>query len=134
MPAGRKRIQIDKTEFEKLCFIQCQLSEIAGWFRCSEDTIERWCEREYGKKFAECFKIYSQGGKISLRRSQFKLAEKNAGMAIFLGKQYLGQSDNPVTDDPDVVRKINLQIESIADLLNDPMPNVDISDLVDDGK
>ena len=26
---------------------------------------------------------------------QFKLAEKNAGMAIWLGKQYLGQSDDP---------------------------------------
>ena len=30
-----------------------------------------------------------------MRRSQFKLAEKNAAMAIFLGKQYLGQKDEP---------------------------------------
>lgn len=28
-----------------------------------------------------------------MRRNQWKLAEKNAAMAIFLGKQYLGQSD-----------------------------------------
>lgn len=33
-------------------------------------------------------------GKISLRRMQWRLAEKNATMAIFLGKQYLGQRDN----------------------------------------
>ena len=33
-------------------------------------------------------------GKASLRRTQFKIAEKgNANMAIFLGKQYLGQTD-----------------------------------------
>lgn len=31
---------------------------------------------------------------MSLRRTQFKLAEKNPTMAIFLGKQYLGQRDN----------------------------------------
>ena len=39
-----------------------------------------------------------------LRRSQFKLAEKNAAMAIFLGKQYLGQKDIPdvsLSDVPD---------------------------------
>lgn len=30
---------------------------------------------------------------MSLRRIQMKLAEKNASMAIFLGKQYLGQRD-----------------------------------------
>ena len=30
---------------------------------------------------------------MSLRRSQFRLAENNATMAIWLGKQYLGQKD-----------------------------------------
>jgi hypothetical protein len=33
-------------------------------------------------------------GKSSLRRKQFRLAEKSASMAIFLGKNYLGQSDD----------------------------------------
>ena len=32
-------------------------------------------------------------GLISLRRMQFQLAEKSAAMAIFLGKQHLGQQD-----------------------------------------
>ena len=30
---------------------------------------------------------------MSLRRLQFKLAEKSVPMAIFLGKNYLGQKD-----------------------------------------
>lgn len=101
---ARPRIKIDHEQFENLCFIQCTLDEIAGWFKCSGDTIERWCMREYGIRFADAFKKYSQGGKISLRRSQFKLAEKNAAMAIFLGKQYLGQKDIPdvsLSDVPD---------------------------------
>lgn len=92
---ARPRKEINREQFENLCFIQCTLDEVAGWFKCSEDTIERWCKREYGLRFADAFKRFSQGGKISLRRSQFKLAEKNAAMAIFLGKQYLGQKDEP---------------------------------------
>lgn len=90
---GRPRVEIDQEQFEKLCFIQCTLNEIASWFRCSEDTIERWCKREYKETFAETHKKYSAGGKISLRRYQMKMAEHNATMAIWLGKQYLGQSD-----------------------------------------
>ena len=45
--------------------------------------------------FAECKKKGLAHGKASLRRKQFKLAEKNASMAIFLGKQYLDQKDEP---------------------------------------
>ena len=92
---ARPRKDIDWEQFKKLCAIQCTLAEIAGWFDCSEDTIERWCKRTFGKGFADTFKTHSQSGKISLRRYQFKLAEKNAAMAIFLGKQYLGQKDEP---------------------------------------
>lgn len=92
--AGRPRIQIDKTDFEKLCGLQCTEEEIATFFNCSVDSIERWCRREYKKNFAEVFSEKRGIGKISLRRNQWKLAETNAAMAIFLGKNYLGQSDD----------------------------------------
>lgn len=85
--------EIDKESFEKLCALLCTLSEIASWFSVSEDTIERWCVRTYGEKFADIYKKYSGKGKIALRRYQMQLAEKYPAMAIFLGKQYLGQSD-----------------------------------------
>lgn len=39
------------------------------------------------------------GLRIQLRRNQLALSEKNAAMAIWLGKQYLGQSDNPQVDE-----------------------------------
>ena len=96
MAGGRPRIDIDKEQFEKLCTIQCTLSEIASWFKCSEDTIERWCRREYKLSFADTYKNYSGYGKISLRRFQFKMAEHNVSMAIWLGKQYLGQKEQQV--------------------------------------
>ena len=90
---ARPRIEIDESQFKKLCAIQCTEEEIASWFKCSVDTIERWCRRELKISFAEAFKTFSADGKISLRRTQFKMAETNCSMAIWLGKQYLGQRE-----------------------------------------
>jgi len=90
---ARPRIEIDKKQFENLCELQCTLDEIAMFFNCSSDTIERWCMREYKSSFADIFFIKRGAGKISLRRAQFELAKKNPTMAIWLGKQYLGQKD-----------------------------------------
>ena len=90
---GRPLIKIDKSTFENLCAIQCTLEEIAGIFECCDDTINNWCQKTYNDNFSGVYKIYSQKGKISLRRNQLKLAEKNPTMAIWLGKQYLGQKD-----------------------------------------
>lgn len=55
MPRGRPRIQLDKRQFESLCQLQCTREEIAGFFDCSEDTVERWCVREYSENFAAVF-------------------------------------------------------------------------------
>lgn len=96
---GRPKIHIDQTEFEKLCKLQCTKEEIAGWFNCSEDKIETWCRETYNDTFTAVFKSKSVGGKISLRRSQFKLAETSSAMAIWLGKQYLGQRDVATADE-----------------------------------
>lgn len=90
---GRPKKEINQRQFESLCGLQCTLADIADFFECSEDTIERWCKRTYGANFADVYKTKSQAGKISLRRSQFKLAEKSPAMAIWLGKQYLGQRE-----------------------------------------
>lgn len=90
---ARPRIEIDKEQFEKLCSIQCTVNEIAGFFKCSVDTIERWCRREYGEGFADTYDKKRGIGKISLRRAQFRMAEVNPTMAIWLGKQFLGQTE-----------------------------------------
>ena len=80
---GRPRKEIDKDMFERFCGIFCTEEEIAGFFKCEKSTIERWCKRTYGKTFADVYKIYTANGKMSLRRMQFKLAEKSPAMAIF---------------------------------------------------
>ena len=95
---GRPQKEIDQTQFEKLCGLQCTKEEIAGWFNCSEDTIENWCRKTYDESFSAVFSKKREAGKISLRRSQWRLAEKSAAMAIWLGKQYLGQRDNVIIE------------------------------------
>lgn len=91
--AGRKRLEIDEKIFIELCKIQCTKKEIGAVLGVSEDTLERWCKREHNMSFSMFWGIYAEAGKASLRRSQFLLAQKNATMAIWLGKQYLGQRD-----------------------------------------
>lgn len=90
---GRPRAEIDKKQFENLCGLQCTLEEICGWFGVTDKTLDSWCKRTYHASFSEVFKQKRGLGKISLRRSQWRLAEKSAAMAIWLGKQYLDQTD-----------------------------------------
>ena len=90
---GRPRKEINKTEFEKLCYLQCTHTEICAWFDIAADTLERWCKETYGTTFSKVFAEKKQNGLISLRRTQFQLAEKSPAMAIFLGKNLLGQTD-----------------------------------------
>lgn len=102
-PNGRPRKEIDKKDFESLLHIQCTLKEITAFFDvklggCSEDTIERWCKREYGESFADVSAKKREYGKISIRRAQFDMMYKNPTALIWASKQYLGQKDEAVID------------------------------------
>ena len=93
---ARPRKDISQKQFEKLCAIQCTQEEICGFFDITDKTLNAWCRRTYRKSFSEVFAIKKQAGKISLRRAQFQLAQKSASMAIFLGKNLLGQTETAV--------------------------------------
>lgn len=73
--------------------IQCTEEEICAVLDVTDKTLAAWCRRTYGRRFSEVFTEKKAGGKASLRRNQWKLAETNPTMAIFLGKNYLGQTD-----------------------------------------
>ena len=91
---GRPKIEINMFEFDKLCQIHATLIEIAGWFNCSEDTIENYIKKVSKMTFSEYYKNHQGKGKISLRRKQYQAAmDGNITMLIWLGKQWLGQRD-----------------------------------------
>lgn len=105
--AGRKKIVIDWPTVEGLCKIHCTGEEIAAIINVSYDTLERAIKREKKSDFADYYKKHSSSGKASLRRRQFKSAldDGNVTMQIWLGKQYLGQ-----TDKSDLNLKANVQL------------------------
>ncbi len=91
--AGRKNKEFDKESFQSLLELQCTQSEVCRFFNTTDKTLSKWCKRTYGMDFSECLKKFGANGRISLRRKQWKLADRSATMAIWLGKQYLGQKD-----------------------------------------
>ena len=108
---ARPRKNIDRKDFESLLAIQCTLEEVTAFFDhkldgCSADTIERWCKRTYKESFADIAAKKRNLGKISLRRAQFELAKKNGAVAIFLGKNYLGQKDNIIETDEQTLQAV----------------------------
>ena len=102
---GPKPTVVDFKEFEKLCEMQCTQEEVAGWFNCSVDSLERWAIREHNVKFADLFHQKRKNGHKSLRRAQWETAvyDKVPSLLIWLGKQYLGQSDKHESSNNDKV-------------------------------
>jgi len=94
-PTGRPLKDFDKKTFESLCHVWCTWDEIENILQGERETICKWCLRTYGEPFSVIYKKYSDGGKASLRRNQLHLSKTNAAMAIWLGKQKLGQRDIP---------------------------------------
>ena len=116
----QKQATINQKQFEGMCTIQCTKEEICNIFDVSDKTLTRWCEETYGLNFDGAYKKYSTGGKMSLRRTQFRLAEKNPTMALWLGKQYLGQKDVVENQNIDMskVDKLLDSLENMADYVN----------------
>jgi len=107
---ARPRKQIDQEEFEKLCGLQCTKAEIQGWFDITDKTLDRWVKETYNVSFSVIFQQKKQGGIISLRRKQYETAMKgNVTLLIWLGKQYLGQSDK---QEGKLVTEIKINIDS----------------------
>jgi hypothetical protein len=87
--------QIDYDLVDNLCKIQCTGEEIASVLDIDYDTLNAAIKRDKGIGFSDYFELKRGSGKASLRRRQWQAAieEGNITMMIFLGKQYLGQSD-----------------------------------------
>ena len=90
---GRPKKIIDYATLDKLCAIQCTGEEIAAILGLSYESLNNKLKQEKKMGFLEYFKQKGSTGKASLRRRQFTMAESNPTMAIWLGKQYLGQKD-----------------------------------------
>ena len=94
---GRPRYEIDYKTLDGLCGILCTGEEIASILEIDYDTLNRALKRDGNIGFADYLKKKSATGKASLRRNQFKLAQKlNPTMLIWMGKQFLNQTDQVI--------------------------------------
>ena len=108
---ARPKKQIDMDLVGRLAMIQCTIQEIATFIGVNNKTLVKQAG------FLEIYKKGQENGKMSIRRMQFKLAEKNTTMAIWLGKQYLGQTDKIETsfNRPATTEPIELVITNESD-------------------
>ena len=111
---GRPRKEISQKQFEQLCAIQCTQEEICSVLDVSDKTLTKWCLEVYGLAFSEVFKEKRCLGKASLRRSQWKLAEKNPTMSIWLGKQYLNQTDKQEIHSSNINTNKNIELSHLS--------------------
>jgi hypothetical protein len=88
---ARPQTKIDLVELEKLYSMQCTDREVAAFLGISLSTLER---RRKVKKFGDVMDQAKAKGKVSVRRSLFRLATAgNVAAAIFLAKNLLGYRD-----------------------------------------
>ena len=99
---GRPYLTINergKKMIKTLAGFMCTDEEIASTLGVTVDTL---LNKRNKDTFLECKQNGQATGKASLRRIQFRLAEKSASMAIFLGKNWLGQTDGLSLQERDV--------------------------------
>lgn len=100
---GRPKKDIEETQVETLASIGCTMEEIGLVVGCDRATLQR--------RFAAAVEKGRAEAKISLRRAQYKAALRgNPAMLIWLGKQYLGQTDKL----PDFSKLTDEQLLAIA--------------------
>lgn len=91
---ARPFLKLDPILIEQLAEEHCTMEEIASYCGCSVDTLQR--------RYAAIIKRGKDKGKVSLRRVQWEMAKSgNVTMAIWLGKQILGQKDKIDFSDDD---------------------------------
>jgi hypothetical protein len=95
--AGRKPVNVDLVELEKLCGLQCTDEDLAGFLDVSVRTIERRRRRE--ASFAAVMERGRAKGRVSLRRALYLQATQGKTPAlIFLAKNLLGYRDAHVNE------------------------------------
>ena len=108
---GRPKIILNLEELERLSRLNCTMPEISAYFDIPLRTLEDKFANELDVR-----KAIEKGratGKLSLRRRQIQIMEEtnNPTMAIWLGKQMLGQ-----TDKQEIIQEINIEDRKVLDI------------------
>ncbi len=101
--ARPKKYDIPPEKVEQLARYGCTNTEIAQFYGCDESLIR--------KSYSEFLTKGRAEGKTNLRKWQYNVAKKgNVTMLIWLGKQVLGQSENPMVMEDELVEGFDLEV------------------------
>lgn len=112
---GRPPVEFNWELFDKLCALPSIITqeEIADMMNVSVDTCVNKIKQEHGDdaSFSGYRDKKHAGFRTSLLSEQYAAAKKgNAAMLIWLGKQYLGQSDKSEVSIPRAEIKLNYSL------------------------
>ena len=118
---GRDGTVVDPQEVYKLAAIGCKDHEIATWFGINENTLRYNFSVELAKGFEDL--------KMTLRRAMLHNAinNNNAAVQIFLSKNLLGFSDNPMAGDDSKVLPWSDEVDSDVE-------EVEVAEVFDDNE
>ncbi len=82
---GRPQVPVSTEELKDLMQFYPALEEIADWFNCSPDTIERRVREEWNLTFAEFRKRFSGKTRLMMKRKAITMAleESNEKMLLY---------------------------------------------------
>tara|TARA_R100000655_G_scaffold96281_1_gene138662 strand:- start:37 stop:528 length:492 start_codon:yes stop_codon:yes gene_type:complete len=108
---GRPKIQLNLSELQKLCRLNCTMPEIAAFFDVPLRTLEDKYTNDENVRNA--IDKGRNEGKLSLRRKQIQIMDEtnNPTMAIWLGKQLLGQKDRQ-----EILQDVHIEERKVLDL------------------
>jgi AraC-like DNA-binding protein len=127
---GRPCAVIDWRVVDRLCACACTRREIAAVLGIHEDTLSARIEEEFGLNFSAYFEQKSAPARVSLRHRQFQAAMAgNVAMLIWLGKQWLGQTEKvEQVNASDPLAELVIEFRKRSDILErtasseDPLP------------
>lgn len=110
---GRPVVEIDETQLKALCRLKPTLKDVAAFFNCSEDTIDRKCKELGAKTFADFRDQNMVHTRFSLIRTAIRKAENGDNtMLIFCLKNLCGWADKQQIED---LRDSAKDIEKMSD-------------------
>lgn len=114
---GRPTKPIDYSRLDAMCAIHCTGEECAAILDVSYEHLNNQLKKDGNGGFLDYFAQKGANGKMSLRRKQFDQAMSgNSTMLIWLGKQWLGQSDKheEVNKEEGTINKIEIEVISAS--------------------
>lgn len=129
---GRPKVKIDAKSFDALMDIPfVTVKSIASVFGCSEKTIQRYVNSEYGLTFDQLKLEKSETMKMRLGGKQYEVAMKgNVPMLVWLGKQYLGQADKQEIKSDQKHSFENISDSDLDESINEKIQKLQISGAV----